>query len=57
MEDIIKEKDTVSDRLKRKEDYWATLYMKLFMAAEKNESLAEVFNAECTSMRSQLTSP
>ena len=30
--------------------------MKLFTAAEKNESLAEVFKAECASMRSQLSS-
>ena len=31
--------------------------MKMFTAAEKNESLTEVFKAECASMRSQLTSP
>jgi hypothetical protein len=42
-----KEKSALADRLKRKEDYWATLYMKMFTAAEKNESLAEVFKAEC----------
>jgi hypothetical protein len=46
------EKDELSGRLKRKEDYWAHLYMKMFTAAEKNESLQEVFRAECASMRS-----
>jgi hypothetical protein len=46
----------INERLQKKEDYWGGLYMKLFTAAEKNESLAEVFKAECASMRSQLTS-
>lgn len=30
--------------------------MKMFTAAAKNESLAEVFKAECDSMRSHITS-
>ena len=57
MEDAIKEKDALSGRLQKKEDYWGTLFMKMFTAAENNDNLTEVFKAECASMRSHLSSP
>ena len=39
MEDLV-------DRFKRKEDYWGYLYMKMFTAAETNDSLAALFRTE-----------
>jgi hypothetical protein len=46
VEDIIKEKDDLADRFKRKEDYWSSLYMKMFTAAETNDGLAALFRTE-----------
>ena len=42
--------DTLIDRLQRKEDYWGTLFMKMFKAAENNDNLTELFKAECASI-------
>jgi hypothetical protein len=59
IEAIIKEKNQLrrekydlADRFKRKEDYWGSLYMKMFTAAETNESLAALFKTEGAQMRS-----
>ena len=52
-----KDMDTLIDRLQRKEDYWGTLFMKMFKAAENNDNLTELFKAECASIWSHLTSP
>jgi regulator of replication initiation timing len=59
VEDCIKEKgqlkiekDYLTDRFKRKEDYWSSLYMKMFTAADKNEGLAVLFRTEGVQMRS-----
>jgi hypothetical protein len=41
-----REKDDLVDRFKRKEDYWSSLYMKMFTAAETNEGLAVLFRNE-----------
>jgi hypothetical protein len=41
-----REKDDLTDRFKRKEDYWSSLYMKMFTAAETNEGLAALFRTE-----------
>ena len=40
------EKENLTDRFKRKEDYWSSLYMKMFTAAETNECLAALFRKE-----------
>jgi hypothetical protein len=42
----------LTDRFKRKEDYWSSLYIKMFTAAEKNEGLAALFRTEGAQMRS-----
>lgn len=41
-----REKDDLTDRFKSKEDYWSSLYMKMFTAAETNEGLAALFRTE-----------
>jgi hypothetical protein len=47
-----REKDDLADRFKRKEDYWSSLYMKMFTAAETNDGLATLFKTEGAQMRS-----
>jgi hypothetical protein len=47
-----REKDDLADRFKRKEDYWSSLYIKMFTAAETNEGLAALFRTEGAQMRS-----
>lgn len=42
----------MGERFQKKENYWSSLYIKMFAAAEKNESLAALFKAEDAKMRS-----
>jgi hypothetical protein len=42
----------LADRFKMKEDYWSSHYMKMFTAAETNDSLAALFKTEGAQMRS-----
>ena len=46
------EKDALVDRLQRKEDYWGSLYMKLFKVYEGKGDLAKAFADEYEEMRS-----
>jgi hypothetical protein len=46
LEDSIKERDDLADRFKRKEDYWSSLYIKMFTAAQTNKGLAALFRTE-----------
>jgi hypothetical protein len=52
MDQLKREKDDLADRFKRKEDYWSSLYMKMFTAAETNDGLAALFKKEGAQMRS-----
>jgi hypothetical protein len=52
LEDSIKERDDSADRFKRKEDYWSSLYIKMFTAAQTNKGLAALFRTEGAQMRS-----
>ena len=40
------EKEALVDRLQKKEDYWGSLYIKLFKVYESNGDLAKAFADE-----------
>jgi hypothetical protein len=46
VKELKREKDDLADRFKRKEDYWSSLYMKMFTAAENNKGLNALFRTE-----------